>query len=556
MNAIIKHTIVPLCVSLVFLFGYTGGDEQATAAQQQKSSGNEKIHTPITAQLPGRIGLTATEAMTFQLLDSKGRTLGQIHDLLCDLASGSVSFIIFDLKDPDLSRKGYYPVPVGILGFDQSQKAYLLDINSVDAFKNDTIIEKKISPGAFIQSDIDFQQIQAYWRNEGIMPPPGTVRRRSLPRATDVYAFGFRILPGGNVSFKGIKGYGVMSPSGRKIGAVENLMYNPLSQKISYLFVRFEDPACKNKIYPLPLDAFTLNFSAKTVTFDFDQDLLISAPSISAWHNEKTIGAAGIDQVRQYWSTTSPVATLRGGMHIIPQTIMRETSLSGTEVTNLQGEFLGRIRDFVISDNGNIPYAITEVDDRWCFIPTTAITIDRFNKLALVDIPKSRLAAVASYEPGALPDLNIPDWDIKIRNFWLSETGLKANQTAPYLIISETPAMTAKRTQNFLASALREYPVRGAGGETLGDIKDLMFNMEEADAAYLVIGVGGFLDIGEKLFPIPVKTVNITTGKDVVLNISREMLSQAPGFAGSDWLTMESPAQRKMVSDYWRHILG
>lgn len=555
MNAIMKHTIGPLCVSLVFLFGYTGGDEQAAAAQQQKSSANEKPAAPITAQPPGRIGLTATEAMTFQLLDSKGRALGQIHDLLCDLASGSVTFIIFDLKDPDLSRKGYYPVPVGILGFDQSQKAYVLDINSVDAFKNDTPIEKKISPGAFIQSDIDFQQIRIYWRNEGIMPPPGTVKQRSLPKAADVYAFGFRILPGGNVSFKGIKGYGVMSPSGRKIGAVENLMYNPLSQKISYLFVRFEDSAFKNKIYPLPLDAFTLNFSAKTVTFDFDQDLLISAPSISAWHNEKAIGPDGIDQVRQYWSATSPVATLRGGMHIIPQTVMRETSLLGTEVTNLQGKFLGRIRDFVISDNGNIPYAITEVDDHWCFIPTTAITIDRFYQLALVDIPKSRLAAVASYEPNALPDLNIPDWDIKIRNFWLSETGLKANQTAPYLIISETPAMTAKRTQNFLASALREYPVRGAGGETLGDIKDLMFNMEEADAAYLVIGVGGFLDIGEKLFPIPVKAVNITTGKDVVLNISRKMLNQAPGFAGSDWLTMESPVQRKMVSDYWRNIL-
>lgn len=551
-----KHTIVPLCVSLVFLFGYTGGAEQATAAQQPKSSGNEKIQTPLTAQPPGRIGLTATEAMSFQLLDSKGRALGQIHDLLCDLASGSVSFIVFDLKDPDLSRKGYYPVPVGILGFDQSQKAYVLNIDSVDAFKYDTTIEKKISPGAFIQSDIDFQQIRTYWRNEGIMPPPETAKQRALTKAADVYASGFRILPGGNVSFRGIKGYGVISPAGRRIGAVENLRYNPFSQKISYLYVRFEEPAFRNKIYPLPLDAFTLNFSAKTVTFDFDRDLLLSAPSISVRHNQKAIGPDGIDPVRRYWAATTPVAALRGGMHIIPQTIMRETSLLGTEVTNLQGKFLGRIRDFVISDNGNIPYAITEVDGRWCFIPTTAITIDRFHKLALVDIPKSRLAAVASYEPNALPDLNLPDWDIEIRNFWLSETGLKANQTAPYLIISETPAMTAKRTQNFLASALMEYPVRGAGGETLGDIEDLMFNMEEADAAYLVIGVGGFLDIGEKLFPIPVKSVNIATGKDVVLNISRKMLNQAPGFAASDWLTMESPAQRKMVSDYWRHIRG
>jgi len=127
-------------------------------------------------------------------------------------------------------------------------------------------------------------------------------------------------------------------------------------------------------------------------------------------------------------------------MHIVPQTIMRETTLLGTEVTNFQSETLGRIRDFVISDNGNIPYAITEVNDRWCFIPTTALTIDRFHRLALVDIPQKRLTALASFEPGALPDLNISNWDMEIRAFWLSELGLKANEMSPNLIISATPA--------------------------------------------------------------------------------------------------------------------
>jgi uncharacterized protein YrrD len=234
---------------------------------------------------------------------------------------------------------------------------------------------------------------------------------------------------------------------------------------------------------------------------------------------------------------------------------MRETSLLGTEVFNFQNQTLGRIKDFVISSNGNIPYAITEVDDRWCFIPTTAITIDRFHRLALVDISKSRLTALSSYEPGALPDLNISDWDSEMRAFWLSELGLKADEMSPNLIISETPAMTAGRKQNFLASAVREYTVRGSEGETLGDIEDLLFNMEEADAAYIVIAVGGFLDIGEKLFPIPVQAVSIMTGKDVVLNINRKMLDQAPGFSSNQWLIMESSGQREKVSDYWKNIL-
>jgi len=162
---------------------------------------------------------------------------------------------------------------------------------------------------------------------------------------------------------------------------------------------------------------------------------------------------------------------------------------------------------------------------------------------------------LSSYEPGALPDLNITDWDSEMRTFWLSELDLKANEMSPNLIISETPAMTAGRTQNFLASAVREYTVRGSEGETLGDIEDLLFNMEEADAAYIVIAVGGFLDIGETLFPIPVKAVSIMTGKDVVLNINRKMLDQAPGFSSNQWLIMESSGQREKVSDYWKNIL-
>jgi len=172
-----------------------------------------------------------------------------------------------------------------------------------------------------------------------------------------------------------------------------------------------------------------------------------------------------------------------------------------------------------------------------------------------VDIPKKKLTALSSHEPGVLRDLNISNWDSEIRTFWLSELGLKANELSPNLIISETPAMTAKRTQTFLASAVREYTVRGSKGETLGGIEDLMLNMEEPDAAYIVIGVDGFLDIGEKLFPIPVKAVSIMTGKDVVLNIDRKMLEQAPGFTNNVWLSMESPEQREKVSDYWKNIL-
>jgi len=432
MKSMIKCALVLLCLSLLFLFFHAGGVRQATAVKPQKPSEDGKIHTPVTAEPPRRIGVTATESMTFQFLDSKGRVLGQTRDLLCNLAAGYVSYIIFDLKGPDLAQKGYYPVPSGLLGFDHSKNSYVIDISGIDVFQNATTIGGKIAPGAFIQSNIDLQQIDTFWQNEGVMPTPGSKKLHSLPEEASIYAYGFRILPGGNASFRGIKGYEVLSPTGQKIGEIENLLYTPFSEKIYYLFMRFDDAAYKNEVYPLPLDAFTLNFSDRTITFDLVCDLIITTPSISAGQWEKATNPDWIEQVHRYWLKANPVAALRRGMHIVPQTVMRETTLLGTEVTNFQSETLGRIRDFVISDNGNIPYAITEVNDRWCFIPTTALTIDRFHRLALVDIPKKRLTALASFEPGALPDLNISNWDIEIRAFgcpsWVSKP-MKCHQT-------------------------------------------------------------------------------------------------------------------------------
>jgi hypothetical protein len=105
------------------------------------------------------------------------------------------------------------------------------------------------------------------------------------------------------------------------------------------------------------------------------------------------------------------------------------------------------------------------------------------------------------------------------------------------------------------ATESMSFQLLGAKGRVLGQTHDLLLNMEEADAAYIVIAVGGFLDIGEKLFPIPVQAVSIMTGKDVVLNINRKMLDQAPGFSSNQWQIMERPAQREKVSDYWKNIL-
>lgn len=73
-------------------------------------------------------------------------------------------------------------------------------------------------------------------------------------------------------------------------------------------------------------------------------------------------------------------------------------------------------------------------------------------------------------------------------------------------------------------------------GEPLGNIKDLMVDLDDAQIAYAVLSFGGFLGLGDKLFAIPLEA--LTFGSEdhtVTLDVDREVLKNAPGFDKDHW---------------------
>ncbi|MCA1245362.1 PRC-barrel domain-containing protein [Massilia sp. MS-15] len=81
--------------------------------------------------------------------------------------------------------------------------------------------------------------------------------------------------------------------------------------------------------------------------------------------------------------------------------------------------------------------------------------------------------------------------------------------------------------------------VVNAHEEDLGDIKEIMLDMQTGQVAYAVLAFGGFLGIGEKLFAVPWQALHLdTANKRMVLNIDKERLKQAPGFDKDAWPDM------------------
>ncbi|MBB6308490.1 PRC-barrel domain-containing protein [Xanthobacter tagetidis] len=137
-----------------------------------------------------------------------------------------------------------------------------------------------------------------------------------------------------------------------------------------------------------------------------------------------------------------------------------------------------------------------------------------------------------------------------------------AQQTAPTTTPGSStmpPAATAAPPATFIgmqtadqimASDLIGMSVRGAGDESIGEINDVVL-ARDGRVIGAVIGVGGFLGIGEKSVAVPFQMVEMVRGPNttdhVVIRKTKDELKAAPEFkereAPSATNTTRTPAQ-------------
>ena len=96
---------------------------------------------------------------------------------------------------------------------------------------------------------------------------------------------------------------------------------------------------------------------------------------------------------------------------------------------------------------------------------------------------------------------------------------------------AQTQASRDVRASQFIG-----MEVKDAQGETLGQVNDLIIDPTGQTVHYAVLGFGGFLGLGERLFAYPVQAFRFGLEADtLVLNVPRERLRDAPGFERNRW---------------------
>jgi sporulation protein YlmC with PRC-barrel domain len=110
-----------------------------------------------------------------------------------------------------------------------------------------------------------------------------------------------------------------------------------------------------------------------------------------------------------------------------------------------------------------------------------------------------------------------------------------------------------QRGRYLTASSVEGDKVVNPAGEHLGEIKEIMLDLEAGKIDYYVIEFGGFLGLGVKYFAIPFRLLTLDApNKRFIFNQSREILEKAPGFDMDHW--PDTNLHFDDVYSYWRFI--
>ena len=107
----------------------------------------------------------------------------------------------------------------------------------------------------------------------------------------------------------------------------------------------------------------------------------------------------------------------------------------------------------------------------------------------------------------------------------------------------------AKTSNSWRASSIIGTNIKTAGGETVGEIKDLYIDLKTQEVVSVIVSSGGFLGLADTLSSVPVSTLRYDNQAKVFkISLSKAQLEKQPQFKSGAWPNLRSEGHRK-ISD-------
>ncbi len=93
------------------------------------------------------------------------------------------------------------------------------------------------------------------------------------------------------------------------------------------------------------------------------------------------------------------------------------------------------------------------------------------------------------------------------------------------------------------ARSILGMEVRNRNDEKLGEVKDIVLDLQTGKVSYLALAIGGFLGVGEKLVAVPAGALATSERNPeiLIMDATRGEMVDAPGFAATNWPDHRNP---------------
>lgn len=218
------------------------------------------------------------------------------------------------------------------------------------------------------------------------------------------------------------------------------------------------------------------------------------------------------------------------------------STLIGTDVKNQKNEVVGEVKDIIIlNDSGDVPYVVVDFagaldfsGDEIFAIPFEALKHEHEDGVCVLNVDmvkelpgdkeKADWMEVEEKDSDTAPDGQV------IGDYWVEPTGDKN-------------AKGEHRSKALSAQAIIGSEIHNKAGEEVGELHELLVDLDSRAIAYTVFAAGGVLGIGDEHYLMPWKSLTHSReeGK-LIANVDKAMLEGMPRYEGEDEAASPPPA--------------
>ena len=105
-----------------------------------------------------------------------------------------------------------------------------------------------------------------------------------------------------------------------------------------------------------------------------------------------------------------------------------------------------------------------------------------------------------------------------------SNTPSKSQPTTPIVGIDTKALAGSARASKLIGSNVYN------GDKSIGQIEDVMVTLDHATVTGIILSVGGFLGVGDKLVAVPVNQIRVGPEARFITDLTKDQLANAPAF--------------------------